>query len=88
MGDPAGYNNYHQHQYAPHGPAIAENHHSYEKDLKEEIFRVIKDASFKNTKAECVCDQLKTLNGDLIKKTFRSFIDDPEFNLFKSGSGF
>lgn len=86
MGDQSGYNTYHQHNNAPHGPSPNQNPHSYEEELEEEPVQIIKDPSFVGTKAECVYDKLKTLNGDLFKTTIGSFIDDPEFNLiFKVG---
>ncbi|MCK8524208.1 hypothetical protein M0D21_21700 [Aquimarina sp. D1M17] len=50
-------------------------------------FLIIKDASFKNSKADCVYEILKESNGDLFKSTIGKFIDDPKYALtFKIGN--
>jgi len=80
MGDPAGYNNYHQHQYAPHGPAIPENPHSYERELEDEPARIINELE---GKAKCVYDKMADNNGNInwILENFKDGDKPSEFDL-------
>jgi len=52
-----------------------------EVDFENEI---IKDLSFIGTKAECVCELLKTGNGNLFRTTIGEFIDNPNYKLILS----
>lgn len=63
MGSQTGYNSYHQHQEAPHGPAVNQNPHPYEEILEEdEAFEERIDDSNLDDCVKNILDSLKTHN--------------------------
>lgn len=80
MGDSVGDDTYHQHDNAPHGPAVSENPHPYEEELEEEPAQIINQLE---GRTNCIYNKMVDGNNNInwILENFNDGTNPSQFDL-------